>query len=123
MLSILKVANGDIDLASVSSNSLESLLESGKLDPKSVRALWRSAAIPNGPVAFRSDLDPELKQAVKNAYYEAHLAPPKLWRRIKSQYPDLDFIYIPTSPDRFAPLRPFAPQVAENRRLAQLQCR
>ncbi|MEM9161252.1 MAG: phosphate/phosphite/phosphonate ABC transporter substrate-binding protein [Verrucomicrobiota bacterium] len=104
VLSILQTAQGQFDLATVSSNSLDDLISSKKIDPHSIRILWRSAAIPNGPVAYRKDLDAELKQQIRETYYTAHLAEPAIWTTIKTQYPNRDFIYIPATPNDFRDL-------------------
>jgi len=104
-LSVLEVSNGNADIASVSSNTLETLLRDGKVDRDSVRVLWSSNSIPNGPVAFRATLDEKLKNSIRKAYFELPKNDPKTWEKLKSLYPDEPFIYIPAHSGAFDTLR------------------
>lgn len=105
VLSVLYASQGECDLASVSSNLLQDMIERGKIDQASVRVLWRSDSIPNGPIAYRPGLDAALKEAVRNAFYEAHKMDTETWTLIQNQYPDQPFIYIPASTENFRSLK------------------
>lgn len=104
-LSILEVSNGNADLANVSSRTLESLIQSGRVDPTAIKILWRSSDIPNGPVAYRSQLSEELKQKIRNAYFELPTKNAEAWQTVKQLYPGDKFVYIPVEPEAFDTLR------------------
>ncbi len=105
VLSILYASQGECDLASVSSTFLEDMVNRGKIDPSSVRILWKSDSIPNGPIAYRSNLDPALKKSVREAFYQADEADKETWNQIRRQYPNQEFEYVPASSENFAALK------------------
>ncbi len=105
VLSILKTSHGEADLACVNSVALARLVDEGKIDSDSVRVLWKSDPIPNGPVAYRSSLPEPLKLQIREAYYELSEADPESWKQVAELYPDEDFIYIPFRSEVFDKLR------------------
>lgn len=109
VLSILYTSEGACDLASVSASYLEDLVEREKIDPESVRILWRSEPIPTGPVAYRSALSEETKASIRKAFFEAHKSDPRIWNKIRAQSSDQDFIYIPFDSSRLDWLRSLMP--------------
>ena len=109
VLSILYTSEGVCDLASVSAGYLEDLIKREKIEPDSVRILWRSEPIPSGPVAYRSSLAAETKASIRKAFFEAHKSDPIIWNRIKAQSSDQDFMYIPFDSSKLDWLRTLAP--------------
>lgn len=109
VLSILYTKEGACDLASVSAGYLEDLIEREKIEPDSVRILWRSEPIPTGPVAYRSSLNAETKASIRKAFFEAHKSDPIVWDSIKAQSAEQDFIYIPFDSSKLDWLRSLAP--------------
>lgn len=104
-LAILEISNGRADIASVSSNTLESLSRYGKVDESSIRILWSSSSIPNGPVAYRTTLDDTLKSSIQKAYIDLPKNDPTTWNKLKLLYPEEPFIYIPATLSAFDTLR------------------
>ncbi len=109
VLSVLYASQGRYDLIAVSSTLLGDLIRQDKVDPESVRILWKSEPIASGPVAFRPDLDNDLKQLVRDAYFTAHKADPAVWEQILAQSPERPFVYIPANSESFAGLRSLIP--------------
>jgi phosphonate transport system substrate-binding protein len=66
--SIQAVINGDVEAAAVASNTLRTELENGRVKKGDYVVIHESPVIPNSPVAIRSDLPAELKEAVKQFY-------------------------------------------------------
>lgn len=104
-LSVLKVAHGDADLANVSSRALAALVAEGKIDPETLRVVWRSEPVPSGPVAYRPDLPDPLKAQVRQAFFDLPRAAPDAWAEVRQLYSDGDFVYIPCQPGALDALR------------------
>jgi phosphonate transport system substrate-binding protein len=64
---LLALKNGKVDAAEINSQTLTTAKKEGKFDPAGFRQVWTSAPIPNDPITVRGDLDPALRNAVKDA--------------------------------------------------------
>ena len=64
------VQSGRADAGGLSRPIFESLVEKGIIDPAKVKVLGYSSPFPQYPWALRSDLKPELKEKIKQAYYD-----------------------------------------------------
>jgi phosphonate transport system substrate-binding protein len=60
------VAKGDIDAAPVASDTFEREVAAGRVDKNAVKIIFKSPAIPQGPIAIRGDLPDDLKKSVKD---------------------------------------------------------
>jgi phosphonate transport system substrate-binding protein len=59
------VAAGQVDVAASSSNFLRLERESGRRDAGLVRVIWQSPDLPQDPIIWRKDLDPAIKEKVR----------------------------------------------------------
>lgn len=76
-LSARAVLNGYTQAAFVSSALLDDGISQGLFKGKDFRMLWKSESIPNEPTVYRSKLCPELKEQIRQVYFNAgeELAP------------------------------------------------
>lgn len=68
----LAVKNHAVDAAAANDISYKILLEKGLITPQSNRIIETSMDIPDSPLTYRKDLDPELKAKIREAFYNAH---------------------------------------------------
>lgn len=68
--SILAVANRKVDAAAVADRILATATAQGQVKPDELRVVWSSSDIPESPMVWRKDLDPELKQRLATALAE-----------------------------------------------------
>jgi len=66
----MAVQNGNAEAGGLSKPIFESLVEKGTIDPNKVRVIAESAPYPNYPWTLNSELDEELKDAIKQALYD-----------------------------------------------------
>lgn len=64
----LAVQNGNAAVGGLSKPIFESLVDQGTIDPEKVEILAESEPYANYPWTMRSDLDPELKESVRDAF-------------------------------------------------------
>jgi phosphonate transport system substrate-binding protein len=65
---ILAVKNKRVDAATVADRILNSAVEKGHIAKDEYKVIWRSAAIPESPMAWRKDLPQALKNKIKAAF-------------------------------------------------------
>lgn len=82
--SVLAVVNGDVDAGvtwasgvgkweeGYSNGNLRKMVDKGMLDMSTVRQVWQSPIIPNGPIVIRSSLPQEVKDKVKASLLSFH---------------------------------------------------
>jgi phosphonate transport system substrate-binding protein len=63
------VQNGTADAGGLSKPIFESLVKRGVIDPNKVHVIAESKPFPQYPWAMRSDLDPQLKEKIKQTFY------------------------------------------------------
>ncbi len=63
------VQSGKAQAGGLSKPIFESLVQKGTIDPSKVKVLAVSKPFPQYPWALRSDLDPQLKEDIKNAFW------------------------------------------------------
>lgn len=66
--SILGVVKGDYDAAAVAGQTIPMLVEAGLIKDNELKVIGETDVIPNALFVIRKDLDPELKQKVKDFY-------------------------------------------------------
>lgn len=64
------VQNGNADAGALSRPIYNSLVERGIIDPKKVKVIAETKPIPQYPWAMRSNLDPQLKQNIRQAFFD-----------------------------------------------------
>ena len=69
--SILSVANKEVDAAFVSSASLGTLIDDGKIKRGELRVLWKSAPIPYDPFVYRGNLCPDIRLKIRQVFFDA----------------------------------------------------
>lgn len=66
--SLAALTQGQVDVASLSFDSYEKAVEQGAVDPKQVKVVAKSIAIPYPPLALNSKLPEGLKTRLKTAF-------------------------------------------------------
>lgn len=64
---LLALTHGTTDAAELNSQTMATAIKEGTFKPSEYRQIWKSEPIPNDPITMRSDADPKLKKAVKDA--------------------------------------------------------
>lgn len=67
--SIVAVAEGKVEAASVADRILERAYAKGLADRKDIKVIWQSALIPNNPMLYRKGLSEDLKKKIREAFY------------------------------------------------------
>jgi phosphonate transport system substrate-binding protein len=67
--SIVAVAEGKVEAASVADRILERAYAKGLADRKDIKVIWESDLIPNNPMLYRKGLSEDLKKRVSEAFY------------------------------------------------------
>jgi len=65
----LAVANNQIDVATNNNESLERLQATNPQARAKIATIWRSVLIPSDPLAYRQDLPENVKEKIKNFFY------------------------------------------------------
>jgi phosphonate transport system substrate-binding protein len=65
---LVAVANGQIDVATNNSTSLMLNKQSGKPEADEVKVIWRSPMLPEDPIIWRKDLDPAIKEKLRQFF-------------------------------------------------------
>ncbi len=67
--SIVAVAEGKVEAASVADRILERAYAKGLADRKDIKVIWESDLIPNNPMLYRKGLSEDLKKKIREAFY------------------------------------------------------
>ena len=67
--SIVAVAEGKVEAASVADRILERAYAKGLAERKKIKVIWESDLIPNNPMLYRTALSEDLKKKVRDAFY------------------------------------------------------
>lgn len=73
--SLAALVQGQVDVASLSFDSYEKAVKQGAADPKAIKVIARSMAIPYPPLALNSKLPEALKAQLKDAFQTVNKAP------------------------------------------------
>lgn len=113
---VLTVASGRVDLAAISINAYNRLLERGRISEETVRIVWRSPRIPSGAIAVRGGLPEPLKAAIQAAFVALPDEAPEVWEHVSRQYIDSHLIYLAGDDSVYDELRTIGRSI-ENMRL------
>jgi phosphonate transport system substrate-binding protein len=67
--SIIAVAEGKVDAASVADRIYAGACEKKAVDCSKIKVVWNSPAIPNDPLFYRKAISPEMKKKIRDAFY------------------------------------------------------
>lgn len=73
--SLAALTQGQVDVAALSFDSYEKAVKQGAVDPRQIKVVAKSIAIPNPPLALNSKLSEPLKAQIKSAFASVHKAP------------------------------------------------
>jgi phosphonate transport system substrate-binding protein len=73
--SIVAVAEGKVEAASVADRILERAFAKGLAKRDQIKVVWQSPMIPNDPVLYRTDLPEDLKKSIREAFYKMENLP------------------------------------------------
>jgi phosphonate transport system substrate-binding protein len=65
---LVAVANGQLDVATNNSTSLMLNRQNGGKEADRVRVIWRSPVLPEDPIIWRKDLDPRVKEKLRQFF-------------------------------------------------------
>jgi phosphonate transport system substrate-binding protein len=65
---LMAVANGQLDVATNNSTSLMLNAQNGGHEAQRVRVIWRSPVLPEDPIVWRKDLDPGVKEKLRQFF-------------------------------------------------------
>jgi phosphonate transport system substrate-binding protein len=65
---LFAVANGQVDVATNNTTSLMLNARKGGGEAQRVRVIWRSPVLPEDPIIWRQDLDPEIKEKLRQFF-------------------------------------------------------
>lgn len=65
---LVAVANGQLDVATNNSTSLMLNQQNGGHDAERVKVIWRSPVLPEDPIIWRKDLDPDVKEKLRQFF-------------------------------------------------------
>lgn len=66
---LVAVANGQLDVATNNSTSLMLNAQHGDHEAERVRVIWRSPVLPEDPIIWRKDLDPGVKEKLRQFFF------------------------------------------------------
>jgi len=98
----LAVKAGHVDVGASSDSTYKRMIKSGAISEDDVVIIWESDPIPPSPWAVRRDLDPELKEKIRDALISAHERDPEVIEAFKGwgmkdafvKVSDADYEYI-----------------------------
>ena len=70
--SIIAVAEGKVDAASVADRIYANACAKKAVDCSKIKVIWTSPAIPNDPLFYRKALSPDMKKKIADAFYAIH---------------------------------------------------
>ncbi len=65
----LAIANNQVDVATNNNESLDRLQQTNPKARANIETIWTSTLIPSDPIAYRKDLPEDLKQKIRNFFY------------------------------------------------------
>lgn len=106
--SIMTVKASKVDVAAVTTTSLRSLIEKGRIGADDVRLLWESEPIMASIIALRRELPPAFKAELLAAYLSFAKEDPAAWAMIAPMYLTPGVQWVAASDGDFDSLRALA---------------
>jgi phosphonate transport system substrate-binding protein len=112
---IQQIASHKVDLGACSYNDLQKMIKSGQIAQNTVKVLWVSAPIVNGPVVARADMDKKLTAAVQQAFLQMPIHQPKLQAALKKIWHTTgkQTYFVNAKDDWYNPIRKMASSLEE----------
>lgn len=85
--SAMTIKSGQVDVAVISQNIRQTLINTRRIAPEDLRVLWTSEPIVTSVVAVRGGLSTELKEAIRAAYLAFRTEDPEGWGRFHRLFP------------------------------------
>ncbi len=79
--SILTLISGKVDIAAASDVYVDRLVFNGKINRSDINILWTSEPIPPDPICYKKDLNPELRNLIKEALLAMPKEDPESWKK------------------------------------------
>lgn len=108
-VAILNVAAGHAEVAGVSRRILERLWSRHRVPRDGLRVIWQSDRLPAGPLAVRSGLPGNLKDALRRALLTLPSAEPETHARVMRPYGDAGLRFLQADERLWDSLRRLAP--------------
>jgi phosphonate transport system substrate-binding protein len=70
--SIIAVAEGKVDAASVADRIFQGACDKKLVDCSKIKVIWTSSSIPNDPLFYRKALSDDMKKKIRDAFYGIH---------------------------------------------------
>lgn len=102
---ILAAKAARVDLAAVSSSTLDRLVADGRLAATDLRILWSSGPITTDVTAMRADLPLDYQNRLREAFFAFRTAEPAAWAAFAAGFPDPLSIWVPVDDAAFDPVR------------------
>jgi len=106
--SLYTVIGGKVDAAAAMPAMIHTMEGNGKIKPGQVRILWESSEIPASPVVVRIALPADLKNKLRQAYFDMPKAAPDVVAALQVTTADPDYRYFPATDAMFDGLRKIA---------------
>jgi phosphonate transport system substrate-binding protein len=103
---LLAVGNGSIDVATNNTTNVRRLARSNPGQGEKVRVIWTSPRLPEDPIVWRKDLDPEIKTKVRDFFMTYGTGTGPEAERQKAILASLDFgVFRPSDNSHLLPVR------------------
>lgn len=109
--SLVGVANGQLDAAGVCDQCIERFFDAGLADREDIRVIAESDVIPPSPTTVRADLDPEIKDALRDAYLRMFEDAPEVMQAARGSEDPVQFPYEAMADDAYDVIRDLADEL------------
>jgi len=119
--SVMTIKSRRVQLACVTENTYNRLVERGRISPDDVHVVWRSPPIFSGAICIRKDFSPEFRREVQLAYTEMRHRDPEVWAVVREGFINQNLVYLEGSDALFDGLREIASGLKNMRLLTTAQ--
>lgn len=111
LASAMSVKAGNVDLAVVTQNTRQNLINKGRLAEEDLRIIWMSAPITNSVTSMRGDFSAAFKKEVQEAYLDFRTGDPESWAKFQKLFVDPSTIWVAAHDRDYDALRELARNV------------
>lgn len=111
LASAMSVKAGNVDLAVITQNTRQNLINKGRLAEDDLRIVWMSAPITNSVTSMRGDLSVAFKEEVREAYLAFRTEDPEGWAQFQKLFVDPSTIWVAAHDRDYDALRELARNV------------